>query len=87
MLPREIAVTPGSTAGWVDALVTTAETVEPPVRPMPAALVEETECLLRWLESPGVRLVRGAWRSPWPSAARHLSRFDVETPALAGSER
>ena len=44
----------------------------------PAALIEETESLLTWLESPGVRMVRGQWRSPWPAAARHLERFDVD---------
>ncbi|MFS0884781.1 DEDD exonuclease domain-containing protein [Aeromicrobium sp. 179-A 4D2 NHS] len=78
ILPRDIARTPGATAGWVDTLLTTAESVEPAPRPMPAALIEETESLLRWLESPGVRMVRGSWTSAWPAAARHLERFDVE---------
>lgn len=78
ILPRQVATTRGATAGWVDTLLTTAETVEPAPRPMPAALVEETEVLLRWLESPGVRMVRGSWASAWPAAARHLDRFDVD---------
>ncbi len=78
ILPREVAITPGATPGWVDSLLSTAETVEPASRPMPSALVEETEALLRWLESPGVRMVRGTWHSPWPAAARHLDRFDVD---------
>ncbi len=78
VLPRDVAVTPGATAPWVDRLLTTAESVEPAPRPLPAALIEETEVLLRWLESPGVRMVRGEWHSAWPAAARHLDRFDVD---------
>lgn len=78
ILPREVARTPGATAGWVDTLLTTAESVEPAPRPLPAALIEETESILRWLESPGVRMVRGVWTSSWPAAARHLPRFDIE---------
>jgi DNA polymerase-3 subunit epsilon len=48
------------------ALVTAAEVVEPSHGPTPAASAEETECVLRWLELPGVRLVslQGVWASP-----------------------
>jgi DNA polymerase III subunit epsilon len=48
------------------ALVAVAETVGPGVGPTPAASAEETECVLRWLERPGVRLVEvdGTWASP-----------------------
>lgn len=42
----------------VDTLVATAALVTPPVLPAPAGLVEEAECVLRWLDSDGVRLVR-----------------------------
>ena len=37
----------------------------------PAAIPEETETILRWLESPGVRLVdvEGAWTCPVAGAA------------------
>jgi DNA polymerase III subunit epsilon len=42
---------------YVDALVATAETVLPGPGPLPAATAEETECVLRWLEAPGCRLV------------------------------
>lgn len=42
---------------YVDALVATAETVRPGPGPLPAATAEETECVLRWLEAPGCRLV------------------------------
>ena len=51
---------------FVDALVATAETVLPGHGPLPAATAEEVECVLRWLELPGTRLVRlvGTWASP-----------------------
>ena len=47
-------------------LVASAEAVEPTHGPTPAASAEETECVLRWLERPGVRLVSmdGTWASP-----------------------
>ena len=43
-----------------------AETVRPGPGPVPAATAEETEKILRWLESPGVRLVDvdGEWTCP-----------------------
>lgn len=71
VLPR--GVEPGP---WVDALLLGAESVEPGFGPIPAALAEETEALLRWLETPGLRMVRGAWHSPMAGAARHLERFE-----------
>jgi DNA polymerase-3 subunit epsilon len=43
----------------VDALRATADAVDPQVEP----LAEETECVLRWLEQPGVRLVTTS--TPW----------------------
>lgn len=51
---------------YVDALVATAETVLPGPGPLPAATAEEVECVLRWLEGDGTRLVRleGTWASP-----------------------
>ncbi len=53
-------------APYVDAMVATAETVVPGPGPLPAAHAEEVECVLRWLESGDVRLVRldGAFSSP-----------------------
>lgn len=51
----------------IDALVATADAVEPGLGPMPAALAEETECILRWLEEPGTRLVRIS--EPWAAPA------------------
>jgi DNA polymerase-3 subunit epsilon len=46
--------------------VTTAEWVQRPVGPAPAAIVEETERIADWLERPGVRLIEidGDWS--WP---------------------
>ncbi len=60
---------------WLSQLVALAETVEPGFGPAPAALVEETEIIARWLESDGVRLIRGSWVWPATMAARYLDRF------------
>jgi DNA polymerase-3 subunit epsilon len=48
------------------SLLSTGELVEPGIGPAPAATPEETECILRWLERPGTRLValEGTWASP-----------------------
>lgn len=67
--------------GWVDALVATAETVVGGFGPIPSATAEETETLLRWLESPGLRIVRGVWHTPLEGAGRHLTAFDEATAA------
>jgi DNA polymerase-3 subunit epsilon len=55
----------------VAALKATAETVVPGPGPLPAASAEEVECVLRWLERPGARLVEcsGTWASPAFGAA------------------
>jgi DNA polymerase III subunit epsilon len=51
---------------YLDALMATAETVVPAPPPLPAATVEEAECVLRWLETPDTRLVEvdGTWVLP-----------------------
>jgi DNA polymerase-3 subunit epsilon len=51
---------------FVDAVGAGADAVPPPPGGFPAASSEEVECLLRWLDSAGVRLVRieGIWASP-----------------------
>ncbi|HEX7740024.1 MAG TPA: DEDD exonuclease domain-containing protein [Marmoricola sp.] len=76
-------IPPDAHAGrFVDQLRASAETVLPGLGPAPAATVEETERILRWLEQPGVRLVRvsGEWSCPVRGAARHLAIHDaVET--------
>jgi DNA polymerase-3 subunit epsilon len=48
------------------SLVDAAEVVSPGPGPTPAASAEETECVLRWLEAAGTRLVSltGTWASP-----------------------
>ena len=64
--------------------------------PMPAALVEESEQVLGWLEQPGVRLVQldGGWATPLHGAVAARARLPpgielpeqlrVEPPAAAG---
>jgi len=56
---------------YVASLRATAEVVQPPVGPVPAATAEETELVLRWLEQPGTRIVEldGAWSCPVGGAA------------------
>ncbi|WP_290512080.1 DEDD exonuclease domain-containing protein [Aeromicrobium sp.] len=63
-------------SGWVDALLATAETVQPGFGPIPAATAEETETLIRWLDSPGLRMVRGSWHASLEGGARHLTPFE-----------
>ncbi len=60
---------------YVDGLRATAETVLPAIGPTPAATAEESERILRWLESPGVRLVDvvGEWACPVRGAGRHAA--------------
>lgn len=81
VMPRGAHPTP-----FVEALVATAETVRPGPGPIHAASAEETECILRWLESPGVRLVEvdGDWALPSGGAARHKARIEH---AYRGLER
>jgi len=55
----------------VEAMRETAETVLPGAGPLPAASAEESECILRWLDRPGTRLVHveGLLASPARGAA------------------
>lgn len=63
---------------YVDALVASAEVVSPAVGPTPAASAEESECVLRWLEAAGTRLVdvQGTWALPAHSAIAARMRLD-----------
>ncbi len=73
-------IPPGAHAGeWVKQLRAGAETVSPGPGPTPAATAEETEKILRWLESDGVRLVHvdGEWSSPISGARKHLRLHDA----------
>ncbi len=64
---------------YVAELRALAETVRPGPGPIPAASAEESERILRWLESPGVRLIHvdGEWTCPVSGAARHLDLHDA----------
>ncbi len=73
-------IPPGADASlWVLDLQASAETVVPGPGPLPAATAEETEVVLRWLESDGVRLVHvdGEWSCPLGGATRHLALHDA----------
>ncbi len=64
---------------YVATLRMSAETVATAPGPVPAATAEETEKVLRWLESPGIRLVDvdGEWTCPVAGATRHLAIHDA----------
>ncbi len=67
----------------IDALRATADSVLPDALrpgPLPAALAEETECVLRWLEQPGTRLVLASrpWTCPAFGAGGFRSYLDTE---------
>lgn len=64
---------------WVQQLQAGAETVRNGPGPTPAASAEETEKILRWLESDGVRLidVDGEWTCPVGGATKHLKIHDA----------
>ena len=77
----------GADAGqWVSELRRCAETVDPGPGPTPAASAEESEKILRWLESDGVRLVHadGEWTCPVGGAAKHLAVHDAVNASRAG---
>ena len=64
---------------YVAELSDSAETVLPGLGPVGAATAEETEKILRWLETPGVRLVdvEGEWSCPVSGAGRHVATHDA----------
>jgi DNA polymerase III subunit epsilon len=64
---------------FVGLLKASAETVRAAPGPTPAATAEETEKVLRWLESDGIRLVDvdGEWSCPVAGATRHLALHDA----------
>ncbi|MEP9380991.1 DEDD exonuclease domain-containing protein [Nocardioides sp. KR10-350] len=73
-------IPPGADAhAYVASLRASAETVPEAPGPIPAASAEETEIVLRWLESPGIRLVDvdGEWACPIRGASRHLALHDA----------
>jgi DNA polymerase-3 subunit epsilon len=74
----------------IAALRASGEHVPAPVAPpMPAALPEEAEQVLTWLEQPGVRLVEleGEWAAPLHGAAGARWRLPTEVADAEGSRR
>ncbi len=71
---------------YVEQLRASSETVSGGLGPTPAATAEETEKVLRWLESDGVRLVRvdGEWSCPVRGATRHLAMHDAVEQSRLG---
>ena len=65
---------------YIEALRASAEVVAPALPPATAATAEESEKILRWLESPGVRIVDidGVWTCPVGGAA--LSLIHISEP-------
>ena len=66
---------------YVDALVATAETVtNDGTGPTACASAEEIECVLRWLERPGTRLVEivGTWSCPAYGAGGQRALLELE---------
>ena len=69
------------------ALVDSAEVVTPGFGPTPAASAEETECVLRWLDHTGTRLVslEGTWSCPAYGAGGQREVVDVSDDARVAS--
>lgn len=69
----------GDAHAYVAQLRASAETVFAAPGPVPAASAEESELILRWLESPGIRLIDidGEWTCPVAGATRHLAVHDA----------
>ena len=68
---------------YVKALSTSAEKVEPSPGPAPSASAEETEKILRWLETAGIRLVDidGQWTCPVHGAGAARAALDPDSTA------
>ena len=67
---------------YVESLRATAEVVTAPAAPSPAATPEEAEIILRWLESPGARIVdlQGTWSCPVGGAGAVRAMLDPARP-------
>ncbi|MEP6852038.1 MAG: DEDD exonuclease domain-containing protein [bacterium] len=71
----------------IAALVETADAVDPGPGPLRAALAEETECVLRWLELDGTRLVSttDGWACPAFGAGRLRAFCDAIADARSAA--
>ncbi|WP_017591089.1 DEDD exonuclease domain-containing protein [Nocardiopsis potens] len=70
---------------FVAALTAAAETVPPGPGPAPRATAAEMECVLQWLDRPGVRLVEldRPWTCPADGAERHRDLTDWARAPMA----
>jgi DNA polymerase-3 subunit epsilon len=68
---------------YIEALAASAENVAPSPGPAPSACAEETEKILRWLESTGVRMVSidGEWTCPVHGAGAAHASLDPDPTA------
>jgi len=80
MAAAEVAKRGAPPGPVIDAMAATADTVRPSAGPLRGAPAEEVECLLGWLERPGVRLVRASqpWAMPAFAAARERALLAVD---------
>ncbi|MEO6144407.1 MAG: DEDD exonuclease domain-containing protein [Dermatophilaceae bacterium] len=71
-------------APYISALASSAENVLPSPGPAPSASAEETEKILRWLESTGVRMVSidGEWTCPVHGAGAAHASLDPDPMAF-----
>ncbi|GAA1143029.1 DEDD exonuclease domain-containing protein [Ornithinicoccus hortensis] len=75
---------------FIAALRATAEVVAAPEGPTPAAFPEETEQILRWLETPGTRLVDlqgGSWTCPVGGAGQTRAQLEPMSRTWGGFDR
>ena len=73
----------GDPRAYIEALTASAENVSPSSGPAGSACAEETEKILRWLDSPGVRMVTldGEWTCPVHGAGAARNSLDVDPTA------
>ncbi|MEP7035742.1 MAG: DEDD exonuclease domain-containing protein [Dermatophilaceae bacterium] len=78
LVPRGADPTP-----YIEAMVASAENVNRSPGPAPSASPEETEKILRWLESAGVRIVSidGQWACPVYGAGAARASLDPDSTA------
>ncbi|MDQ1247728.1 MAG: polymerase subunit epsilon [Actinomycetota bacterium] len=70
----------------LEALMATAEAVQPPAGPAPASLSEEADLILTWLAQDGVRLVAisNDWALPLGAAARDRHLLAARSAGVRG---